>query len=131
MRQTERLSTFKDSWPRWAALLILFGIVVMVILPSVRRLSFNIWVGAIATGLAFSLVALGVYLSFRVLDFPDLTIDGSMPLGAALSATLIVAGMNPYLTLPLAFGGGALAGMATALDCHAACRFTACWLPSW
>jgi putative ABC transport system permease protein len=95
--------------------LALFGVLIVLFLPSLRRLSFNIWLGAIATGLAFSLVALGVYLSFRVLDFPDLTIDGAMPLGAALSATLIVSGINPYVTLPVAFFGGALAGTATAL----------------
>lgn len=115
MQKTERRSSFKDSWLRWVVLLALIGFTVAIFLPSLRRLSFNIWLGAIATGLAFSLVALGVYLSFRVLDFPDLTIDGSMPLGAALSASLIVSGANPYLTLPVAFVGGAVAGMATAL----------------
>ena len=115
MQRTERQSSLKNSWLRWVAILALIGIAVVIFLPSLRRLSFNIWLGAIATGLVFSLVALGVYLSFRVLDFPDLTIDGSMPLGAALSATFIVSGMNPYLTLPIAFAGGALAGVATAL----------------
>ena len=115
MGQTERNSSFKNSWLRWVAILALIGITVVVFLPSLRRLSFNIWLGAIATGLVFSLVALGVYISFRVLDFPDLTIDGSFPLGAALSATFIVSGMNPYVTLPIAFIGGALAGTATAL----------------
>lgn len=103
------------SWIRWLILLVIAAGMVVLLLPSIRRLSFNIWLGAIATGLAFSLVALGVYLTFRVLDFPDLTIDGSMPLGAALTATLIVTGVNPYLTFPVAFAGGALAGMATAL----------------
>ena len=115
MQKTERHSTFKDSWLRWVIILVMTGIAVAIFLPSLRRMSFNIWLGAIAAGLVFSLVALGVYISFRVLDFPDLTIDGSFPLGAALSATFIVSGMNPYLTLPIAFIGGALAGTATAL----------------
>ncbi len=115
MRKTERHSSFKDSWLRWVVLLAIIGFTVVVFLPSLRRMSFNIWLGAIAAGLVFSLVALGVYISFRVLDFPDLTIDGSFPLGAALAATFITSGMNPYLTLPVAFIGGALAGTATAL----------------
>jgi putative ABC transport system permease protein len=60
-------------------------------------------------------VAVGVYLSFRVLDYPDLTIDGSLPLGAAVAASMITAGWSPYLTLPAAALAGALAGLATAL----------------
>jgi putative tryptophan/tyrosine transport system permease protein len=70
--------------------------------------------GAIETGLVFALVAFGVFISFRVLDFPDLTVDGSFPLGAAVSATMIVSGVNPWLaTLAATFAGG-LAGMVTA-----------------
>ncbi|MCB0090288.1 MAG: ABC transporter permease [Caldilineaceae bacterium] len=102
----------RNRWLRGAiavvALLLILG-------PSLLRLAFNVWLGAIATGLSFALVALGVYLTFRVLDFPDLTIDGSLPLGAALAATTIVAGVNPYWTLPISFVGGAVAGTATAL----------------
>ena len=61
--------------------------------------------GAIETGLIYGLVAFGIYLSFRVLDFPDLTVDGSFPLGAAVAAVLIIEGWNPsvsytHLTLP-------------------------------
>ncbi|MCL6416862.1 ABC transporter permease [Aestuariirhabdus sp. Z084] len=72
------------------------------------------FMGAIETGLLFGLVALGVYISFRILDFPDLTVDGSFPLGAAISATAIVAGINPWLATAMALGGGALAGALTA-----------------
>ena len=53
--------------------------------------------GAIETGLIYGLVAFGIYLSFRVLDFPDLTVDGSFPLGAAVAAVLIIEGWNPWL----------------------------------
>jgi len=74
----------------------------------------NLWVGALALGLAFAASALGVYITFRVLAFPDLTVDGSFPLGAAVSAILIVRGWEPWLTLPVAAGAGALAGMVTA-----------------
>jgi len=70
--------------------------------------------GAIEIGLVFSLVALGVFLSFRVLSFPDLTVDGSFPLGAAVSATLIVAGVNPWLATAVAIAAGAAAGLVTA-----------------
>jgi putative ABC transport system permease protein len=100
---------------RWLRITIAVVALLLIIGPSLLRLAFNVWLGAIATGLSFALVALGVYLTFRVLDFPDLTIDGSLPLGAALAATLITAGVNPYWTLPVSFLGGALAGTATAL----------------
>jgi putative ABC transport system permease protein len=70
--------------------------------------------GAIEIGLVFGLVALGVYLSFRVLQFPDLTVDGSFPLGAAVAATLIVHHVNPWLATLAAALAGALAGLATA-----------------
>ena len=70
--------------------------------------------GAIETGLLYALIGLGVYLSFRVLDFPDLTVDGSFPLGGAVAATLIVQGVNPFLATMIAFFAGALAGLVTA-----------------
>jgi putative ABC transport system permease protein len=71
--------------------------------------------GAIEIGLVYGLVALGVFLSFRVLNFPDLTVDGSFPLGAAVAASAIVAGIDPYLATLLAILAGALAGLVTAL----------------
>jgi len=70
--------------------------------------------GALAQGLVFGLLALGVYLTFRVLDFPDLTVDGSFPLGAAVSAVLIMKGVNPFMTLPVALAAGMAAGFVTA-----------------
>lgn len=70
--------------------------------------------GAVETGLIFALVAFGVFISFRVLDFPDLTVDGSFPLGAAVSATMIVSGYNPWIATLIATGAGALAGALTA-----------------
>src|SRR5262245_43905085 len=71
--------------------------------------------GAIEIGLVFGLVGLGVFLSFRVLNFPDLTVDGSFPLGAAVCATLIVHGVNPWLATLAAIFAGAVAGSVTAL----------------
>lgn len=70
--------------------------------------------GAIELGLVYAFVALGVFLSFRILDFPDLTVDGSFPLGAAVVAVMIIAGWNPWLATGLACVAGAAAGLFTA-----------------
>ena len=70
--------------------------------------------GAIEIGLIFGLVALGVFLSFRIINFPDLTVDGSFPLGGAVAAALIVAGVNPFAATGAAILAGALAGYLTA-----------------
>ncbi|MCG3722538.1 ABC transporter permease [Vibrio cincinnatiensis] len=70
--------------------------------------------GALEIGLIYGLVALGIYLTFRVLDFPDLTVDGSFPMGAAVAATAIVAGINPWLATGLAIIAGAATGWVTA-----------------
>ncbi|MDX9969074.1 MAG: ABC transporter permease [Hydrogenophaga sp.] len=69
--------------------------------------------GAVEIGLIFALVALGVYISFRLLRFPDLTVDGSFPLGGAVCAVLIVAGVNPWLASLAAAAAGAVAGLIT------------------
>lgn len=71
------------------------------------------FMGAVEIGLIFALVALGVWISFRVLNFPDLTADGSFPLGGAVAAVLIVAGYNPWAACAAACVAGALAGWLT------------------
>ncbi len=73
---------------------------------------YSLW-GALEIGLIFGLVALGVLISFRMLRFPDLTVDGSFPLGGATAATLISAGMDPYSSTVIATFAGAVAGMIT------------------
>ena len=73
---------------------------------------YTLW-GALEIGLIFGLVALGVLISFRILKFPDLTVDGSFPLGGAVAAVLIVAGVNPFLATAAAMAAGALAGFIT------------------
>jgi len=73
------------------------------------------FLGALELGLIYGLVALGVFLSFRVLSFPDLTVDGSFPLGAAVAASAIVAGIDPYPATFLALLAGALVGLVTAV----------------
>jgi putative ABC transport system permease protein len=71
--------------------------------------------GAVELGLLYGLVALGVYLSFRVLSFPDLTVDGSFPLGAAVAATVIAGGLGAWAGTALALAAGAVAGLITAV----------------
>ena len=66
-------------------------------------------------GLAYGLVAVGVYLTFRVLAFPDLTVDGSFPLGGAVAAVLIINGVNPWLATIAALAAGMCAGLITSL----------------
>ncbi len=72
-------------------------------------------IGAVEQGLLYGIMSLGVYLTFRVLNFPDLTVDGSLPLGASMSAVAIAHGINPFGSLLLAMGAGFLAGMVTAV----------------
>ena len=57
-------------------------------------------------GLIYGILALGIYITYKILDFPDLTVDGSFPLGAAITAALLTRGMNPYITLILSFFAG-------------------------
>ena len=77
-------------------------------------MSLYAFLGTIEIGLIFGLVAMGVYITFRVLDFPDLTVDGSFTLGAAVTATLIVSGFNPYLSTLFGTLAAACAGIVTA-----------------
>ena len=66
-------------------------------------------------GLIYAIMALGLYITYKILDYPDMTVDGSFPLGAAITAMLITKGWNPFLTLPISFAAGAVAGMLTGL----------------
>lgn len=72
-------------------------------------------------GLIYGILTLGIYITYKILDFPDLTVDGSFPLGAAVTAAMLTSGMNPYLTLPVSFLAGVAAGICTGLihvKCH-------------
>ena len=64
-------------------------------------------------GFIYAIMALGVYITYKILDFPDLSVDGTFPLGGAVTAILVTKGMNAWLTLPIAFLVGALAGFIT------------------
>ena len=73
------------------------------------------FLGAIELGLIYGLVGLAVYLSFRVLNFPDLTVDGSFPLGASVCAAAVVGGLDPVTATIMAVLAGAVAGWTTAV----------------
>lgn len=73
----------------------------------------DLLVSTLTQGFLYALLSFGVYITYSVLDFPDLTVDGSFPLGAAVTAVLMLRGMNPWLALTAAAGAGALAGLCT------------------
>lgn len=81
----------------------------------------TIILGIFEEGFIYAIMALGVYITYKILDFPDLSVDGTFPLGAALTASLIVKGISPVLALPLSFLAGGLAGCVTGLI-HVKCR---------
>ena len=64
-------------------------------------------------GFIYALLSYGIYITYKILDFPDLTVDGSFPLGAAITAVLLVKGMNPFMSLFAAMLVGAVAGLVT------------------
>jgi putative ABC transport system permease protein len=70
---------------------------------------------ALEQGLLYCFMVLGVFLTFRVLDFPDLTVDGSLPLGAAVTAALITGGQSPFVAVAAGVGAGLCAGVVTGL----------------
>jgi len=86
-------------------------------------MSWSLVFHAIEQGLVFGIMALGVYITFQVLDFPDLSVDGSFPLGAAITAKIIFSGGHPLVAILWAIIGGLLAGGLTAFF-HTRLKFT-------
>lgn len=70
-------------------------------------------ISTLTQGFIYAMLSYGIYITYKILDFPDLTVDGSFPLGAAVTALLLVNGANPYLTLLAALAVGAAAGFVT------------------
>ena len=70
-------------------------------------------VSTLTQGFIYALLSYGIYITYKILDFPDLTVDGSFPLGAAITAVLMVKGVNPFLAMLAAVLTGALAGLVT------------------
>ena len=79
------------------------------------RIVLDLLAGTLIQGFIYALIAFGIYITYKILDFPDLSVDGSFPLGAAVTAVLLTRGMSPWLTLPIALLIGALAGLCTGL----------------
>jgi putative tryptophan/tyrosine transport system permease protein len=75
----------------------------------------SIALNVLEQGLLFALVAIGVYITYKILDFPDLSVDGTFPLGAAVCAALLARGVNPILSVFVSLAAGAVAGFITGL----------------
>ncbi|MBP3342189.1 MAG: ABC transporter permease, partial [Peptococcaceae bacterium] len=75
----------------------------------------DILIGILEQGFIYGILALGVYITYSILDFPDLSVDGTFPMGAAVAAILIMHGVNPWLALVIAFIAGSCAGLVTGL----------------
>lgn len=75
----------------------------------------ELWIGAVNLGFLYAFMTVGVFITFRVLDFPDITVDGSFTIGAATAAVLIVSGWDPFLALIAAFVVGSIAGWLTGM----------------
>lgn len=75
----------------------------------------DIFIGVLEQGFIYGIMALGVYITYKILDFPDLSVDGTFPLGAAISAVLLTKGVNPWLAIAAAIAAGALAGLFTGI----------------
>jgi putative ABC transport system permease protein len=78
-------------------------------------IGFEELIASLEIGLIYGIVAAGIYLTFRVINFPDLTCDGSFPFGAAVSAVMIQAGYDPYISVIFALVAGGLAGFLTGI----------------
>lgn len=83
----------------------------------------NILIDILNEGLMYSLLAMGMYITYSILDFPDLSVDGTFPLGAVLSGVLIIQGVDPWLCLVISFAAGMAAGVLTGLM-HVKLRIT-------
>lgn len=75
----------------------------------------DLLISTVTQGLIYALISYGVYITYTILDFPDLSVDGSFPLGAAVTAVLLINGVNPYLALLIAMVCGGIAGLCTGL----------------
>lgn len=76
---------------------------------------FDLIISTLTQGFIYALLSYGIYITYKILDFPDLTVDGSFPLGAAIAAVLLVKGMNPFVALLAALLVGAVAGLVTGI----------------
>jgi len=75
----------------------------------------EVWLGALALGLAYAFLGMGVYITMRIFNFPDITADGSLTTGGAVTAAMLTAGYDPYISVVAAMAAGFLAGTVTGL----------------
>lgn len=75
----------------------------------------NFWINILEQGLIFSIMVLGLYITYKILDFPDMTADGSFPLGASVTAVALMNGVNPYIACLLSLAAGLVGGVVTGL----------------
>jgi len=87
--------TFLQQWGM-TFIILLFLVITFVAMGGLN--SMGVWLDAVAFGISMSLVAVGVYLTFCILNFPNLTIDDSFVLGGSISATMLIAEYSPYVT---------------------------------
>ncbi len=87
----------------------------VAVIAGAMMSAFNVNIGAIGLGLAYALIGVSVFITFRILEFPDLTVDGAFPIGGAVCAMLIINGTAAEVTLAVAFLAGAITGLVTAL----------------
>jgi putative ABC transport system permease protein len=104
----------KSKSPNRPDFFVIRFLIVTVVVLLIMSVS-NVNIGSIGQGLAYALVGVTVYITFRLLNFPDLTVDGAFPAGGAVCAAIIVAGGSAEVSLLAAFLVGALAGLATGL----------------
>jgi putative ABC transport system permease protein len=90
-------------------------VILLIVIAGVFISIGNVNIGAVGQGFSYALVGVSVFLTFRVLDFPDLTVDGAFPIGGAVCAVLILSGNSPEVSVLGAFVAGALTGLVTAL----------------
>ena len=88
-------------------------------------------ISVLEQGLIYAIMAFGIYITYKILDFPDLTVDGSFPMGAAIAAALISRDVNPLLTLPICFLLGAVVGTLTGLILPGSHCPDSCYRHSW
>lgn len=92
---------------------IIYNIVVMFFETLIHNMFSGLFLGIVNEGLLYGIVSLGVYITYKILDFPDMSVDGSFPLGMSITAVLLLNGLNPFLALCISFLVGCLVGIIT------------------
>lgn len=111
--ETKNKNSTETSNPTISGFVI--RLLILVVVSGLFLSVFNVNIGAIGQGFSYALVGVSVFITFRILDFPDLTVDGAFPIGGAVCAVLIISGASAEVSMGVAFIAGALTGLVTAL----------------